>query len=97
MGTPQTGDDLIASYSRKGPTALDFIVKPDVVTPGNRITSILAKAPGLQRSPFDHRRRKICLRVPSGGGLRHSAEPLRPVGPAIHPEIGTRGSRRDDG
>jgi serine protease AprX len=39
MGTPQRTDDLIASYSSKGPTVVDHIVKPDIVAPGNLITS----------------------------------------------------------
>jgi serine protease AprX len=39
MGTPQRTDDLIASYSSKGPTMLDHIAKPDVVAPGNLLVS----------------------------------------------------------
>jgi serine protease AprX len=39
MGTPERGDDLIASYSSKGPTLIDHIVKPDVVAPGNLLVS----------------------------------------------------------
>jgi len=39
MGTPQRTDDLIASYSSKGPTALDRVVKPDLVAPGNLLVS----------------------------------------------------------
>jgi serine protease AprX len=39
LGTPSRADDLIASYSSKGPTFLDHIVKPDIVAPGNRIVS----------------------------------------------------------
>lgn len=39
MGTPQRGDDLIASYSSKGPTEIDHIVKPDIVAPGNLLIS----------------------------------------------------------
>ena len=35
------GDDLIASYSSKGSTAIDHIVKPDLVAPGNRVVSTL--------------------------------------------------------
>ncbi len=42
MGTPQRTDDLIASYSSKGPTLIDHVVKPDVVAPGNRVDSLLA-------------------------------------------------------
>jgi serine protease AprX len=40
--TPSRSDDLIASYSSKGPTLMDHVVKPDVVAPGNRIISLLA-------------------------------------------------------
>ena len=40
--TPWRGDDKIASYSSKGPTAVDHIVKPDLVAPGNGIVSLLA-------------------------------------------------------
>ncbi|HKV91394.1 MAG TPA: S8 family peptidase [Candidatus Angelobacter sp.] len=39
MGTADRSDDLIASYSSKGPTVLDHIVKPDVVAPGNLLVS----------------------------------------------------------
>ena len=39
MGTPQRNDDLIASYSSKGPTVIDHIVKPDIVAPGNLLIS----------------------------------------------------------
>jgi serine protease AprX len=42
MGTMARGDDLIASYSSKGPTLLDHVVKPDLVAPGNNIASALA-------------------------------------------------------
>ncbi|HEY2497336.1 MAG TPA: S8 family serine peptidase [Candidatus Angelobacter sp.] len=39
MGTPERTDDLIASYSSKGPTLIDHVVKPDVVAPGNLLVS----------------------------------------------------------
>src|SRR5262249_14851958 len=42
MMTASTADDLIASYSSKGPTLLDHVVKPDIVAPGNPIVSLLA-------------------------------------------------------
>ena len=44
MGTPTRVDDLIASYSSKGPTAIDAIAKPDLVAPGNLLVSL--EAPG---------------------------------------------------
>ena len=43
MGTATRGDDAIASYSSKGPTLFDHIVKPDIVAPGNRIGSLIVK------------------------------------------------------
>ena len=42
MGTPQRTDDLIASYSSKGPTVVDAVVKPDLVAPGNLLVSLAA-------------------------------------------------------
>jgi len=42
MGTVTRADDLIATYSSKGPTMLDQIVKPDIVAPGNLVISDLA-------------------------------------------------------
>lgn len=44
MGTTSRADDLIASYSSKGPTAIDHIVKPDLVAPGNRVISLAGKS-----------------------------------------------------
>src|SRR5262249_36350131 len=44
MGTPTRVDDLIASYSSKGPTGIDAVAKPDVVAPGNLLVSL--EAPG---------------------------------------------------
>ena len=38
--TPQINDDIIASYSSKGPSFIDHIVKPDIVAPGNLVTSL---------------------------------------------------------
>jgi serine protease AprX len=42
MGTPWRGDDVLASYSSKGPTLYDRLIKPDMVAPGNRIRGLLA-------------------------------------------------------
>lgn len=42
LGTWTRTDDIVASYSSKGPTLLDHVVKPDLVAPGNKITSLLA-------------------------------------------------------
>jgi serine protease AprX len=43
MNTNDRSDDLVASYSSKGPSAIDQVVKPDIVAPGNLIVSLLAQ------------------------------------------------------
>ena len=40
MVTYSRTDDQIASYSSKGPTTYDHVVKPDVVAPGNLVVSL---------------------------------------------------------
>ncbi|MCU1256585.1 MAG: hypothetical protein JWM83_2884 [Candidatus Angelobacter sp.] len=49
-GTPQRQDDTIASFSSKGPTLLDHVVKPDLVAPGNRVVSLAAPGSTLVSS-----------------------------------------------
>ena len=43
-------DDTVASYSSKGPTLLDHVVKPDLVAPGNRVVSLAAPGSTLVTS-----------------------------------------------
>ena len=38
--TATINDDIIASYSSKGPSFIDHVVKPDIVAPGNLVTSL---------------------------------------------------------
>ena len=40
LGTLPRTDDVPASYSSKGPTLFDQVIKPDIVAPGNRIISL---------------------------------------------------------
>ena len=40
--TVSRGDDTVASYSSRGPTRYDMMLKPDVVAPGNKIVSLAA-------------------------------------------------------
>jgi serine protease AprX len=49
-GTPGRLDDTVASFSSKGPTLLDHVVKPDLVAPGNRIVSLASPGSTLVSS-----------------------------------------------
>jgi serine protease AprX len=40
--TVKRDDDTVASYSSRGPTRYDMLLKPDVVAPGNKIVSLEA-------------------------------------------------------
>jgi len=42
FGTDDRSDDVIASYSSKGPSFMDHVVKPDIVAAGNKVVSVLA-------------------------------------------------------
>jgi len=55
MGTPQRSDDLIASYSSKGPTILDHVVKPDLVAPGNLLVSTETSNTNLYNTELNNR------------------------------------------
>src|SRR5688572_15553963 len=48
-GTAYRSDDVLASYSSKGPTLFDHLIKPDVVAPGNRIRGLLAPGARLAK------------------------------------------------
>ena len=43
-GTVQRSDDVMATYSSRGPTAFDGVLKPELVAPGNRIVATAAAA-----------------------------------------------------
>ena len=47
MSTADRSDDKIATYSSKGPTLIDHVVKPDLVAPGNKLASLLASGSTL--------------------------------------------------
>ncbi len=52
MGTYTRTDDLIASYSSKGPSGIDFVVKPDLVAPGNHVVSLESAGSTLANDPL---------------------------------------------
>jgi serine protease AprX len=48
-GTADRTDDVIGSYSSKGPSVLDQVVKPDLVAPGNLVISLYTPAETLNQ------------------------------------------------
>lgn len=42
VSTLSRGDDIMTTFSSKGPSPIDHIVKPDVIAPGNKIASALS-------------------------------------------------------
>ena len=46
-GTPQRSDDVMATFSSRGPTLFDGLLKPEVVAPGNRIVAAAAAGAAL--------------------------------------------------
>ncbi len=49
-GTPSRTDDKMTSYSSKGPTGIDHILKPDLVAPGNKVVSLYSSSGSLYNS-----------------------------------------------
>ena len=48
-GTAARSDDSVTTYSSKGPTRFDHLVKPDLVAPGNKIVGLAAPGSTLVR------------------------------------------------
>jgi serine protease AprX len=51
QGTAELSDDTITTYSSRGPTLFDHVVKPDLVAPGNRVKSLIADSSTLDLDP----------------------------------------------
>jgi serine protease AprX len=49
-GTPQRSDDTVATYSSRGPTAYDLLIKPDIAAPGSHVASVEAANAYLPRT-----------------------------------------------
>ena len=55
VGTLSRADDKMTSYSSKGPTLLDHVVKPDLVAPGNLVSSLEASKSNLVKTYSNNR------------------------------------------
>ena len=62
-GTAFRSDDVMATYSSKGPTRFDHLIKPDLAAPGNRIRGLLAPGSTLAKEHPE-------LVMATGGGAR---------------------------
>jgi serine protease AprX len=49
-GTPERSDDTVPTYSSRGPTRYDLVIKPDLVAPGSHIVSAEAAGSYLSRT-----------------------------------------------
>lgn len=49
-GTVTRSDDIMTTYSSRGPTKFEHAVKPDVVAPGNKVVSLETSGSYLQRN-----------------------------------------------
>ncbi len=54
-GTANRYDDVVTTYSSRGPTAIDRVIKPDLVAPGNKVFAALVAG-----STADRRCRRSC-------------------------------------
>ena len=48
VNTAALADDVMATYSSKGPSFIDQVSKPDLIAPGNLVTSLLSPGSNLQ-------------------------------------------------
>ncbi len=71
-GTTTRADDLIASYSSKGPTAFDNYAKPDIVAPGNKVVSTMQAGETLSQEYPSTNRVSGDFFVPSGTSMAYA-------------------------
>jgi serine protease AprX len=72
MGTPTRSDDLIATYSSKGPTAIDHIAKPDLVAPGNQVISVMENPNATLVKTYPHNAVPMSYFVQNGSATASS-------------------------
>ena len=75
-GTAGRSDDVMATYSSRGPTPFDGVLKPELVAPGNKIVAASAAGSYLSRDvsragaggPGEHRLHRVERDEHGGGG-----------------------------
>ena len=60
-GTAEHEDDYISSFSSRGPSIGDFIMKPDLVAPGNRIVAAIPESAELREELPDRLLDDACV------------------------------------
>ena len=63
FGTAQRSDDRMATYSSRGPTLIDHVLKPEIVAPGNKIIATAAAGSYLAETYPERRRRRARARI----------------------------------
>ena len=71
--TADLGDDVLAWYSSKGPSLIDFVVKPDLVAPGSRIVSLRANSAYLDVNYHEYAVKEAEYRLYPGNSDRDGA------------------------
>ncbi|MDQ7087093.1 MAG: S8 family serine peptidase [Acidobacteriota bacterium] len=96
FNTIARGDDEVTTYSSRGPSWGDFVVKPDLVAPGNRIVGPVAPGSTLatEHPEKAHRRRHRAFRNQHGGRRRQRCRGPAPRAPSEHDQ--RRGQGRTD-
>ena len=69
VGTPTRTDDKMTSYSSKGPTLYDHLVKPDLVAPGNQVASLLASTTATLFTEYSTTRLPNSYYIPGAAGI----------------------------
>ncbi len=90
MGTAARGDDLVASYSSKGPTWIDMTVKPDLVAPGNQVVSLYAPGSTLARTYPQNAVPVSSYSTAKGGKTDYFTQPDRPCPMGISSDENSR-------
>jgi serine protease AprX len=71
--TAGTSDDVLAWFSSRGPTLIDYVVKPDLVAPGTKIVSLRANSMYLDTNYHQYTVKEAEYRLYPGNADRDGA------------------------